>query len=71
MQLNIDQMKQDACRMLAVIDLIERSSEKAKRIACSEFYDVFDLRMDQVLAIQQQNQVTQRLYKYLEKLTKQ
>ena len=67
-QINIDQLKQDLCRQMAVIDLIERSNTKAKEKATSNFYRVFEGKCKMEAAVNFQNSVTQRLVNYLGKL---
>lgn len=68
MALNIDQLKQDLCRQSAIIDLIERSQAKARAIAGCNFYPLFGRSNEYSEALAWQNKVTERLYKYLERL---
>ena len=67
MQLNIDQLKQNLCKQMALINLIERSQERAKHIACGNciYYSVFAGQGEQDRALSFQNSVTQRLVDYL------
>lgn len=67
---NLDQLKQNACRTLALIDLIERSSNKVKAIVSSSYYPIFGLRNEQSEMVSFQNKVTQRLVKNLERTLK-
>lgn len=66
--LNIDQLKQDLCRQSAIIDLIERSQAKARTIASSNYYPLFGKANEYSEELAWQNKVTERLYKYLERL---
>lgn len=68
--MNIDQIKQDACRTLALISLIEKSQAKARNIFGSPHYTIFGLSDERSHAVAKQNRVTQRLYKYLERTIK-
>lgn len=65
MQLNVEQIKQSACRILAVCDLIERSKTRELQIMTSEWYHVFGDVYQRDEDVAKQNKVTQRLYKYL------
>ena len=65
--MNIDQLKQDACRTLALIGLIEKSQTKARNIYASPHYTIFGFANERSEAVAKQNQVTQRLVKYLER----
>jgi len=69
MALNIEQLKQDICKQTALIELIERSQAKAREIAGSQYYPLFSLVGEQNEALAWQNKVTERLYKYLERIT--
>ena len=64
---NLDQLKQNACRTLALIDLIEKSNQKAKQIIASSYYPLFALKSEQNEMVAFQNRVTQRLVKNLER----
>ena len=69
MQLNIDQLKQDLCKQMAVIELIERSQQRARCIAsCLTHYKVFSTDSQMRIDVAKQNAVTQRLVNYLTKL---
>ena len=69
--MNIDQLKQDLCKQMAIIDLIERSQQRAMHAACGNetYYKVFGYSTEQQQDVAKQNQVTQRLVNYLTKLT--
>lgn len=67
--MNLDQLKKDACRTLALITLIERSMTKARVIAASSYYPVFGLSNEQSEMLSFQNRVTERLGNYLERIT--
>jgi len=64
MQLNIDEVKKSLCRQIAIISLIERSRDKALRIACNKWYEDKYMKA----GVDKQNAVTQRLVNYLLKL---
>jgi len=64
---NLDQLKQNACRTLALIDLIERSKTKARNIWGSYYFALFENTAERSKAIEKQNAVTNRLVSYLEK----
>lgn len=66
--MNIDQIKMDLCRQQAVIELIERSAQKAKYIACSDWYGLFSSHNMREADIKKQNNVTERLVNYLRTL---
>lgn len=67
MQLNINGIKQNLCRQMALVDLIEKSQERAKHIACGNciYYSMFGAKGEQDAALSFQNKVTQRLVDYL------
>ena len=67
--LNLDQVKQDACKVLALVGMIEKSKERELNIAAVPYFGIFgtDAEMHQMVA--RQNAVTQRLYRYLSALT--
>lgn len=69
MQLNIDQLKQDICKQLALINLIEKSKSKALNIITSPYYNVFGTHQERKNDLDFQNNVTKRLYAYLFRLT--
>lgn len=66
--MNLEQLKNDACRTLALINLIEKSQEKANNIFSSTHYTLFGFANERSEAVARQNRVTQRLVKYLERL---
>lgn len=70
MKLNLDQLKQNACRTLALIELIERSKSKARVIWGGHFYAVFGNPGVHKADLDKQNAVTARLVNYLEKTLK-
>lgn len=67
MQLNIDEIKGDLCRQMAIIGMIEKSANKAKDIACIKWYGLKSEVMRSA-DVAKQNNVTQRLVNYLAKL---
>lgn len=67
--MNLNQLKKDACRTLALIELIERSVSKARIIAGSSYYSIYGGTNEQSDMLSFQNRVTERLVKYLEKIT--
>lgn len=69
--MNIDQLKLDLCRQIAIIELIERSQQRAMWIVTtnSHYYKVFSNDMQMQIDLMNQNKVTQRLVNYLTKLT--
>jgi len=69
MVLNIEQLKQDICKQTALIELIECSQAKARTIAGSNYYPLYAMAGEQNEALAWQNKVTERLYKYLERIT--
>lgn len=66
--MNIDQLKMDLCRQQAIIDLIERSVQKAKHIACSDWYGMYGTHIQRNADVSRQNKVTMRLVNYLKSL---
>lgn len=67
MQLNIDDIKSDLCRQMAIIEMIEKSATKAKDIACIKWYGL-KTEVQRSADVSKQNNVTQRLVKYLANL---
>lgn len=68
MQLNIDQIKLDLCRQMAIVGMIEKSAEKARYIACVKWYSLFNQGDQRCADVAKQNSVTQRLINYLANL---
>ncbi|SMC46275.1 hypothetical protein [Pedobacter africanus] len=66
--MNIDQLEMDLCRQQAVISLIKRSADKAKHIACSSYYGLFEPDAQRKIETDKQNKVTERLVNYLRSL---
>ncbi|MCZ4244922.1 hypothetical protein [Pedobacter punctiformis] len=66
--MNLDQLKQNACKTLALIDLIERSKSRARNIWAVQYYTLFGSTQEREEAVNKQNAVTARLEGYLEKL---
>jgi hypothetical protein len=68
MQLNINSIKQNLCRQMALVDLIERSQDKAKHIATNTaYYALWSNNSEMMKDLCFQNQVTQRLVDMLAK----
>ncbi len=63
--MNIDQIEINLCRQMAVVNLIKKSSDKAKHIACSDYYGLFGSFAQRMVDVKNQNKVTARLEKYL------
>jgi hypothetical protein len=67
--LNLDQVKQDACKVLALVKMIEKSKAKELNIACdTPYFGIFGTDAELHQAVARQNAVTQRLYGYLNSL---
>ncbi|RZJ92446.1 MAG: hypothetical protein EOO20_01690 [Chryseobacterium sp.] len=65
---NLNQIKSNACKVLALIDLIERSQAKAAEIRKCAYYPIFAPVSEQSEMIGFQNRVTHRLTQYLNRL---
>jgi len=68
MQLNLDKIKLDLCRQMAIVGMIEKSATKAKDIACVKWYSLFNQEDQRTADVEKQNCVTKRLVNYLANL---
>ena len=69
MNLDLDQLENQACRTLALINLIKKSNDKAKQILATAYYPIFGKCNEQTEMVAFQNRVTQRLVNNLKRTT--